>query len=379
MYGIKNIMKMALFLISAVLMLVPIPACFSQEPTIRPENISNDSLLTQSPEWYKSDEAMRITANVVAYQLGTGGWQKNIDMSRTLSENTKRQIMESSKNATDSTIDNDSTTLQIQFLAKVYSATKNKEAYDGLIKGLNYLFQAQYENGGWPQHYPNPTGYHAYITYNDSAMTNVLNLLYGIANDKDQDFAFLEAARRTSAGAAVNKGIDCILKTQIIVNGTLTAWCAQYDNNTLEPRGARSYEKVSISGLEGVSIVQFLMRIDNPSPAIINAVQSAAAWFNAAALHGIKLNKYNQMDDDFDFTVEKDPQAPPLWARFYEIGTNRPIFSGRDGVIKYDVMQIEQERRYNYRWYVEAPAKLLTEDYPAWQAKWAPGANVLGK
>jgi PelA/Pel-15E family pectate lyase len=76
--------------------------------------------------------------------------------------------------------------------------------------------------------------------------------------------------------------------------------------------------------------------------------------------------------------VVKDPGAPPLWARFYEIGTNRPIFSGRDGVVKYNLSEIEAERATGYRWYVDQPARLLTEEYPRWSAKFAPhtGARV---
>ena len=68
--------------------------------------------------------------------------------------------------------------------------------------------------------------------------------------------------------------------------------------------------------------------------------------------------------------VVPDPAAPPLWARFYEIGTNRPIFSGRDSVVRYQLSEIEYERRNGYRWYVDRPAKLLAEDYPKWNAKW---------
>jgi hypothetical protein len=47
----------------------------------------------------------------------------------------------------------------------------------------------------------------------------------------------------------------------------------------------------------------------------------------------------------------------------------RPIFIGRDAVIKYDVMQIEAERRNGYAWYVSEPNKLLNEDYPKWKAR----------
>ena len=71
-----------------------------------------------------------------------------------------------------------------------------------------------------------------------------------------------------------------------------------------------------------------------------------------------------------DRVVVQDPAAPPLWARFYEIGTDRPVFEGRDQVVRYSVAEIEPERRNGYRWYTDEPSKLLNEDYPAWRKKW---------
>ena len=58
----------------------------------------------------------------------------------------------------------------------------------------------------------------------------------------------------------------------------------------------------------------------------------------------------------------EDPNAPPLWARFYEIGTNRPIYSGRDGVIKYRLAEIEIERRTGYSWVGPYAQGLLDEE-----------------
>jgi PelA/Pel-15E family pectate lyase len=64
-----------------------------------------------------------------------------------------------------------------------------------------------------------------------------------------------------------------------------------------------------------------------------------------------------------------DPAAPPLWARFYEIGTNRPIYSGRDGVIRYRLDEIEYERRTGYAWVGDWPRTLVEREYPAWRAR----------
>jgi PelA/Pel-15E family pectate lyase len=70
-----------------------------------------------------------------------------------------------------------------------------------------------------------------------------------------------------------------------------------------------------------------------------------------------------------DRVVVKDPNAPPLWARFYEIENNRPFFSGRDGVKKYTMAEIEQERRRGYAWYGNWGG-LVARDNAKWKEKW---------
>jgi len=147
----------------------------------------------------------------------------------------------------------------------------------------------------------------------------------------------------------------------VIVNGRRTVWCAQHDEVTLAPAPARKFEVVSLSGGESVGIVRFLMSIKDPSPVVINAIESAITWFEQSQLKGIKW-----IEKSDDRVVVPDPQAGSIWARFYEIGTNRPIFVGRDGVVKYSVAEIEHERRTGYNWYVDEPAKLL-HNYPVWK------------
>ena len=239
-------------------------------------------------------------------------------------------------------------------------------------KDFEYLLKAQYPNGGWPQFFPLRNGYWDHITYNDDAMIGVLETLREIAN-RAPEYAFLNDTERTSAKQAVDRGIECILKTQVLQNGKLTVWCAQHDEKTLAPAKARAYEHPSLSGSESVGIVEFLMGIEKPSSEVVRAVRSAVDWFQSVKLNGIRVvaKPAPGTPKGTDNTVVHDAQAPPLWARFYELGTNRPIFSGRDSVIKYSMAEIEYERRNGYRWYVDRPAKLIDQEYPKWAAKWA--------
>ncbi|MDP2138902.1 MAG: pectate lyase, partial [Candidatus Didemnitutus sp.] len=167
---------------------------------------------------------------------------------------------------------------------------------------------------------------------------------------------------------AVERGIDCILKSQIKQNGALTAWCAQHDENTLEPAWARKYEPPSLSGGETVGIVEFLMSIEQPTPEIVAAVDGAVIWLRQVAMHGVRLEQLRGPDGRLERRLIADAAAPPLWARFYELGTNRPLYLDRDSVFRYDFAEIGYERRSGYSYHGTWPAHLLEQDYPRWRA-----------
>ena len=322
--------------------------------------VANGQPQNKPDEWYASAEALRIADNVLLYQRSSGGWPKNIDMAKPLSDSAKASLLRDQKK-TDSTIDNGATYTQLSFLARVWTAQHQARHRESFLKGFDYLLKAQYPNGGWPQFYPNLSGYYKRITYNDDAMIGVMKLLRDVAAAKPV-YGFVDETRRAKAARAVEKGIECILKTQVVVNGRRTVWCAQHDEVTLAPAAARKFEVISLSGGESVGIVRFLMSIKDPSPAVLEAIEAAIAWFEQSQLKGIKW-----VEQGDDRVVVQDPEGGPIWARFYEIGTNRPIFVGRDGVVKYSVAEIEHERRTGYNWYVDEPAKLLTKDYPKWK------------
>lgn len=325
-----------------------------------PDVVKNDAA------WFANDEATRIADNLLLYQRSTGGWPKNIDMANVLNEPAKAALLKE-KDDVDSTIDNGATYTQLKYLARVYDAQHAERFKQAFLDGVEYLLKAQYANGGWPQFYPLHRGYYTHITYNDDAMIGVMELLRDVAKNKSP-YAFVDTGLRARASAAVDRGTETILKTQVTVDGKLTVWCAQHDEVTFKPAAARAFEPVSLSGLESAGIVRFLMRIDHPNQQVINAIEAAVAWFQKTSISGFRWQE-TPTAGGFDRVLIREPGAGPLWARFYEIGTNRPIFIGRDSVIHYDVSQIEAERRNGYRWYTDAPEKLLKTDYAIWRAK----------
>ena len=106
---------------------------------------------------------------------------------------------------------------------------------------------------------------------------------------------------------------------------------------------------------------------------MIRSVRAAVDWFETVKLHGIKVVQKPDPNapKGTDRIVENEPGSPPMWARFYEIGANKPIFSDRDGLKKYRLADIGYERRNGYAWLGYWPRDLLDKEYPAWKKKWA--------
>jgi PelA/Pel-15E family pectate lyase len=315
------------------------------------------------------EDAIRVAETMLLYQRDCGGWPKNYDTDAVLDDDAKAKIV-AQKHRTDATLDNGATHREVRALSEAYARTGDQRFQTAALRGIEFMLDAQYANGGWPQRYPQPSGYAKHITFNDSAMIGVMTVLRDVALG-EVPYEFVNNEIREQAREAVEKGIDCILRCQIVVDGTKTAWCAQHDEETLAPAKARSYELPSLSGAESVKIVQFLMDIDEPSPQVVDAIESAVAWFDKAKVVGQRLKTVPAPGtrSGRDRVVVSDPTAPPLWARFYEIGTNRPFFCSRDGVPKYRLAEISYERRTGYSWLGTYAATLLERDYPAWQKK----------
>ncbi|MBD8488584.1 pectate lyase [Echinicola sp. CAU 1574] len=328
-------------------------------------------ILRQPTSWYGSDEAQRIADNVLLYQHENGGWYKNIDMAQTLSEEEQKEILKAKTEPSGTTIDNGATFTQLRFLALVYDATKEKKYQSAFLRGIDYLLAAQYENGGWPQYYPIRKGYYEHITYNDGAMIGVMSLLRDVSEGNDP-YDFVKVSIRKKTKAAVDKGLGIILDTQVVLDGELTIWCAQHDKDSLEPAKARAFELASLSGAESVNIVRYLMQLSDPDPRVIKAIEHAVTWFDTHKIENMEIKKVKDenLAKGYDLMVVDKPGAAPLWARFYDLKTQQPIYVGRDGVKRDQLKDIEYERRVGYSYLGNYAERLLERDYPIWKSKW---------
>lgn len=88
---------------------------------------------------------------------------------------------------------------------------------------------------------------------------------------------------------------------------------------------ARAYELPSLSGAESANIVIYLMQLTNPSAEVIQSIESAVQWFKDSEIKGIKIESFINKDGKKDRRVAPCEDCKPMWARFYELETNRPF------------------------------------------------------
>jgi PelA/Pel-15E family pectate lyase len=315
-----------------------------------------------APSFWQSAAAHQQAQVILSFQTPSGGWSKRTDMAAQ-----QRQLGQQfgvEKNYIP-TFDNGATSTQLRWLAAYYpqaEASLKPAVLQAISRGVAFVLAAQYPNGGFAQTYPLRGGYHDAITMNDGVMETLLRLLQDVATQSQ--FAMLPVALRKQAAQQFQLGIQLLLSSQLQLQGELTVWAAQYHPVELTPVAARAYEWPALVSTESAGITLLLME-QAPTPVIIQSVEAAVRWFERQQISGHKLQR-----DAKGARLVPSAGAKPLWARFYDLTTQQPLFVDRDGQRYADVSQLSVERQRGYGWYQSDAAKVL-KAYPAWRQRLA--------
>jgi PelA/Pel-15E family pectate lyase len=304
---------------------------------------------------------------ILSYQTPTGGWSKAVDYKQGPRQPGTHWTSQSGRGWHYSgTLDNRATTEQIRFLARVHAITEGDAYRDGALRGLRWLLKAQFPHGGWPQVYPLQPGYHEAITLNDDAMVHALEVLLDVSVAAEP-YQFVDEGLRKEAAKAVDAGLECLYRAQVVINGIPTVWCAQHDPLTLEPIAARLKEPASLSGGESTAVVKFLMRQAPDSAEARRSITAALAWFEARKLTGLRRVKNAGGKTDY----VSDPESDEVyWARFYDLKTQQPIFAGADdGIVYLSYQEMARRNKVAYDYFTTQPAELLSKELTRWQKR----------
>ena len=105
------------------------------------------------------------------------------------------------------------------------------------------------------------------------------------------------------------------------------------------------------------------MQLPHPSPAVVAAINAGVAWLKEIAITGQEW--VGGRGTAGGRHLEAKAGAGPIWARYYSITTNQPIFGDRDKTIHDNVSELSLERRNGYAWYSAGPQQALNA-YATW-------------
>lgn len=307
-------------------------------------------------------KAARGTVEALAKcQLGSGGWHysgsmnpeipngdNNLDFKGLVFQKEKpsEPIYPLYRMAT--TFDDDVTQNCTRFLIRFVAATKDSSdsqdvaARVVLDKALRGIINAQYPNGGWPERYfgepreasrypvqkavitddwrrewpkEQEADYMSYYTLNDRCQRDCIDTL----------LLAWQMLGREDCLAAAKKGGDFLILAQF--PEPQAGWASVYDFD-MRPAWGRSWEVPGLSSCESRTALEALLSLylETGEEKYLAPIAPAVAW------------------------LERSMIAPNTWARFYEMGSNQPIYGDRDGRIHRSLDEVSPERKNGYGW-----------------------------
>jgi hypothetical protein len=256
------------------------------------------------------DAAREVGLALAWGQRKEGGWDHLADVSHR-DRNAAKPVKISGRCA----LDDDITQGAITFLIELDAVLDEEWLTESITMGLDWLREAQFPNGAWPQWYPLIGGYHDYYTFNDNAMGDCVRVML-LAHERYGKPQYLESAQRCGDFIILSQGA-----------APQSGWAQQYSHD-LKPAWARAFEPPGLSSAESAGNLRTLMMIYRYTgeKKYLNPIPRAIEWF------------------------ERSKLGPDLWARLYEVGTNRPIYGDRDSKVHYTLEEISEERRKGYSW-----------------------------
>ncbi len=268
-------------------------------------------------------------------QLARGGWDYKIDFDSVASRKwfyrrDKEAGVDPTGRRNTATFDDNVTQSAMRLIMAVDKLTGFEKAHHGAaMYGLDFMLESQFENGAWSQRYPLPDNYTGFYTFNDNSINDCIDVML-IAWKTYSDSTYLESALL---------GGDFIVASQI--DPPQEGWAQQYDAD-LNPAWARSFEPAAVcpavTGRNIRTLVQ--LYLETGEERFMECIPSAIGWLERSRIPA-----------PVGFRDVRGPIADGLWARFYELGTNTPVFGDRDRKVHYVYGEISEERKCGYGWY----------------------------
>ena len=268
------------------------------------------------------DGALKAARLLVWMQRDNGGWSEEASINGfnpdAVSSHRPSHGINDGKRSKASTLDGPRTQGALSFLMELDQDVNEDWLSLAIERGLDFMLEAQFDNGAWPQQYPLTGGISDLYTFNDLTIPYCITVL-------------LKAHRqygKQEYREALERAFEFLKKSQ----GDPPGWAQQYSHD-MKPAWARGMEPPGICSAVTGNVIRTLVDIyiytgdDN----YLSPVPPAIDWLERSRLDNGK------------------------WARLYEVGTNRPVYGDRKDPNKkhYDYDGLSKDERSSYSWQSE--------------------------
>lgn len=274
-------------------------------------------------------DAARDVGRALAWgQRKEGGWDHRVDVAH-LTPNAETPQRKSGH----CTFDDDITQEAITFLMELDEELDEPWLDESVQLALQFMMEAQFDNGAWPQWYPLRGGYHDYYTYNDNAINDCIRVMLE-AHRRYQDPEYLESARL---------GGDFMIASQLAA--PRAGWAQQYSHD-LKPAWARGFEPPGVCTAATARNIRTLIDIYlyTGDEKYLGPIPDAIDWLNRSKLMPQAIH-----EDEVGHAADRKIDC---WARLYEVKTNKPVYGDRENPRKmiYDIHDVSERERSSYGW-----------------------------
>lgn len=310
------------------------------------------------------DAAKEVANALVSGQLESGGWASQVEFSEEsrkfiyyrvrLGQSKEKPVQPVVKKNT-TTLDDNKSQSACQFLMTLDQVLNfsDPHIHEAASYALDSFLKAQYSNGAWPQRYDQVSKrssesssframipedwprkypakkYGSYYTLNDNSISDMIRLMLDAWSIYKKP-EYLESAKR---------GGDFLIQAQL--PEPQPGWAQQYDRN-MQPTWARRFEPPAVTGGESQAVMKTLLLLyrrlvghDTEAKKYLAPLPSALRYYRNSLLPDGKL------------------------ARFYELGTNRPLFLNRSYHLTYDSSDLPT----HYSFIINSKLDALQKEY----------------
>ncbi len=202
------------------------------------------------------------------------------------------------------TFDDEVHTAPTRLLMRLYLATLDPRYKTALDKALQFVLDAQFPNGSWPQRFPLQHDYSSLYTFNDDVISGNIDLLWE---------AF-ENLGNPAYKAAALRGMDFIILSQM--PPPQAGWGLQYGPD-MKPAKGRNFEPAGITPSETINNIRSLQKYYKITGdrKYLRGIPDALRWLEDSVINSDPDRRHEGM--------------AYTHASFYELGTNRPLYVHR--------------------------------------------------